>query len=373
MIYTGTETRDPVTTNQHLPRYLSYSLMTYFENMWPGHNGGGWFDTFDTHITEHYLEQAYLTAFSKPQELMVFCFQSMADNMYTPALGFQLDKLDALLDHAGKPTGIACYLPDNCQGEDNLQDFLGMCGLPIVSTPYFPEDAAQILLTRSSACDPDIVDKLESWLQKTGGSAIVTTGFIDAVKGRGLERLTSVRLRGRTVTADRYRVETARGRCVFPRGIKPISLPVAEFRNNSTWAVVKAANGEESYAILLRDDYMDGHLWTLAVPDAYPDLYAIPAEALSRIRQAVPVEGVWLEGPARISLFLYDNDTFVVYPYVMDGVQREVVRLHVKGARALRVTRSRPQELQPLFVQGDEAVFEVEAMPGKYVLYEIVR
>ena len=373
MIYTGTETRDPVTTNQHLPRYLSYSLMTYFENMWPGHNGGGWFDTFDTHITEHYLEQAYLTAFSKPQELMVFCFQSMADNMYTPALGFQLDKLDALLDHAGKPTGIACYLPDNRQGEDNLQDFLGMCGLPIVSTPYFPEDAAQILLTRSSACDPDIVDKLESWLQKTGGSAIVTTGFIDAVKGRGLERLTSVRLRGRTVTADRYRVETARGRCVFPRGIKPISLPVAEFRNNSTWAVVKAANGEESYAILLRDDYMDGHLWTLAVPDAYPDLYAIPAEALSRIRQAVPVEGVWLEGPARISLFMYDNDTFVVYPYVMDGVQREVVRLHVKGARALRVTRSRPQELQPLFVQGDEAVFEVEAMPGKYVLYEIVR
>ena len=168
-------------------------------------------------------------------------------------------------------------------------------------------------------------------------------------------------------------METARGRCVFPRGIKPISLPVAEFRNNSTWAVVKAANGEESYAILLRDDYMDGHLWTLAVPDAYPDLYAIPAEALSRIRQAVPVEGVWLEGPARISLFMYDNDTFVVYPYVMDGVQREVVRLHVKGARALRVTRSRPQELQPLFVQGDEAVFEVEAMPGKYVLYEIVR
>ena len=66
-IYTGTETRDPVTTDQHLPRYLSFSLMTYFESMWPGHNGGGWFDTFDTHITEHYLEQAYLTAYAKPR------------------------------------------------------------------------------------------------------------------------------------------------------------------------------------------------------------------------------------------------------------------------------------------------------------------
>jgi len=30
-------------TDQHLPRYLSYSLMTYMEAMWPGHNGGGWF------------------------------------------------------------------------------------------------------------------------------------------------------------------------------------------------------------------------------------------------------------------------------------------------------------------------------------------
>ena len=106
-IYTGTETRDPVRTDQHLPRYLSFSLMTYLESMWPGHNGGGWFDTFDTHVTDHYLEQAYLTAFSKPQEIMMFCFQSLQDNMYTPILGFQLDKLDAVLDHAGTPSGIA--------------------------------------------------------------------------------------------------------------------------------------------------------------------------------------------------------------------------------------------------------------------------
>ena len=42
-IYTGTEARDMETTDQHLPRYLSYSLMTYMEAMWPGHNDGGWF------------------------------------------------------------------------------------------------------------------------------------------------------------------------------------------------------------------------------------------------------------------------------------------------------------------------------------------
>ena len=372
-LYTGTETRDPVTTDQHLPRYLSFSLMTYFEAMWPGHNDGGWFDNFDTHITEHYLEQAYLTAFSKPKELMVFCFQSMCDHMYTPALGYQLDKLDALLDHAGQPAGIACYLPDNCQGEDNIQDFLGMNGLPICCTPYFPEEADQILLTRSSAYDPDIVRKLTAWLERTGGNAIVTTGFLEATRGKGIEALTSIRLRGRKITADSYRVEEAKGgRCLFPRGEKPISLPVAEFRNNSTWAVVKAAHDEESYGILLRDDYCGGHLWTLAVPDAFSDLYRLPAPVWSRIRQAVPVNGVWLEGPSRISLFVYDNDAFVLYPYVMEGVQRQVVRVHVQGACGLSVP-GRKQPLEPLYVQNGEAVFEVPAMPGQYVLYRVLR
>ena len=375
-VYTGTETRDPVTTDQHLPRYLSFSLMTYFENMWPGHNGGGWFDTFDTHITEHYLEQAYLTAFSKPRELMLFCFQSLVDNMYVPALGFQLDKLDALLDHAGNPTGIACYLPDDCQGEDNVQDFLGMAGLPIVCTPYFPEHAKQILLTRSAAGDPDVVDKLEAYLRETGGTAMVTTGFLDAVKDRGFERLTSIRLRGRRIVADRYRVEELSPEgwpaCVYPTAPRPVAFPVPEFRNNATWAVVKAMRGEESYGLLLRDDYCDGHLWTLAVPDAYPDLYHLPAEALSRIRQAMPVEGVWVEGPARISLFVYDNDSFVVYPYVMEGVQRQVIRLHVAGAKAL-IDPARDQRVEPLYCRNSEAVFEVAAMPGKYVIYKIER
>ena len=377
MVYTGTETRDPVTTDQHLPRYLSFSLMTYFENMCPGRNGGGWFDTFDSHITEHYLEQAYLTAFSRPREMMLFCFQSLVDNMYTPALGFQLDKLDALLDHAGRPTGIACYLPDDCQGEDNVQDFLGMAGLPIVCTPFFPDDADKLLLTRSSACDPAVVDRLEAWLKRTGGDAIVTTGFIDAVKGRGIERLTSVRLRGRRATVDRWRVEdeapNGRTACTYPEAVRPITLPVAEFRNNATWAVVKGAHGEESYGMLLRDPYCDGRLWTLAVPDAYPDLYHVPAGALSRIRKAVPVNGVWLEGPARISLFVYDNDTCVVYPYVMEGVQREVVRLHVKGAKALVAPCDGNRRVEPLYTRGGEAVFELEAMPGRFTLYRIER
>ena len=374
MVYTGTETRDPVTTDQHLPRYLSFSLMTYFENMWPGHNGGGWFDNFDTHITEQYLEQAYLTAFSRPRELMVFCFQSMADHMYTPALGYQLEKLDRVLDDAGTPAGIACYLPDNSQGEDNVQDFLGMNGLPVVCTPYFPDQADQILLTRSAACDQDILNRLEAFLLR-GGKALITSGFVDATQEKGIERFTSIRMRGRSVMADRYRVEEAeRHGCLYPYGEKPVSLPVLEFRNNSTWAVVKGAHDEESYGLLLRDHVGEGCLWTISIPDAFPDLYRLPEAVWSRIRQAFPVNGVWLEGAPRISLFIYDNDSLIVYPYVMDHVQRQVIRLHVRGATALTVpAEKRQRRITPTYILGDEAVFELEAKPGKYTLYHIER
>ncbi len=371
-IYTGTETRDPVTTDQHLPRYLSFSLMTYFESMWPGHNGGGWFDNFDMHITEHYLEQAYLTAFSKPKELMMFCFQSMVKHMYTPALGFQLDRLDAVLDSAGSPAGIACYLPDNCQGEDNVQDFLGMAGLPVVCTPYFPSEAEQILLTASSACDPDILAKLEAFLVTGGKTAVVTSGFWEAVRDRGYENFTSIRVGSRRVSAARYRVEEREYICTFHEGAQAMTVPVLEFRNNSTWAVVKAIHGEESVGLLLRDAWGDSRILTLCIPDARPDVYRLPAPVLSRIRQEVPVNGLWLEGPARISLFVYDNDTVILYPYVMEGTQRTRVRLHAAGAVALTV-RPEGREIMPLYTEKGEAVFELVAMPGQFTLYQLHR
>ena len=376
-LYTGTETRDPVTTDQHLPRYLSYSLMTYFENMWPGHNGGGWFDPFDMHITEHYLEQAYLTAFSKPKEMMMFCFQALAGTMNVAALGYQLDKLDAVLDHCGAPVGIPCYLPDNCQGEDNVQDFLGMVGLPVVCTPYFPAESPSMLLTRSSACDPGIVDKLEKYVA-AGGKALVTHGFMEATMDRGIQRMTSIRFAGRKIIADDFMVELPQhgmhNRVLnYPHGRHQVMMTVPEYRNNATWALVKAIRGQESYGMLLRDTYGKGQLWTLTVPDAFSDLYRLPEEVLTRIRAEFPVGGVYLEGGAEISLFMYDNDAFIVYPYVDTGVQPSTIRLHVQGQAKALAMPVENREIAPLYHNAYETVFEVRANPGHYVLYRIQR
>ena len=380
MIYTGTEARDTVTTDQHLPRYLSYSLMTYFESMWPGHNGGGWFDPFDLQITEQYLEQAYLTAFSKPKELMMFCFQALADNAFIPPLGYHLDKLDAVLDHCGSPVGIRCYLPDNSQGEDNIQDFLGMCGLPVMLTPYWPEGAESILLTRASACDPDVADKLEKYVA-AGGKALVTSGFLEATMDRGIQRMTSIRFTGRRIRGQNYRVETAAGHpsVEYPRGTEEIGVPVCEFRNNATWALVKIAESEESFGLLLRDTYGKGQMWTLTVPDNFPDLYKLPGKALTRIRCEFPAGGVYLECKAGISLFPYDNDAFIIYPYVTSRSQPSTILIHAAGdVEALEMpvrkhpVTGKPFRIEPLYRENGETVFKVRAMPGKYELYRCV-
>ncbi len=380
-IYTGTEARDTVTTDQHLPRYLSYSLMTYFENMWPGHNGGGWFDPFDLHLTEQYLEQAYLTAFSKPKELMMFCFQALTDNAFIPPLGYHLDKLDEVLDHCGSPAGMLCYLPDNCQGEDNVQDFLGMCGLPVMLTPYWPEKAGAILLTRSSACDPDIVEKLEKYVAD-GGKALVTSGFLEATMDRGIRRMTSISFTGRRIRGRRYRVESAGvpHAVNYPAGSEEIGVPVCEFRNNATWAVTKVADTEESFGILLKDTYGKGQMWTLAVPDNFPDLYKLPGSVLTRIRREFPAAGAYLECRSGISLFPYDNDTLIVYPYATSQAQPATVFLHVTGeAKELLMPVRKdfrtggPARIAPLFSRDRETVFELRTIPGRYELYQIIR
>ena len=373
-IYTGTETRDPVNTDQHLPRYLSFSLMRYMEDMAPGRNGGGWFDPFDCRLLDYYLEQAYLTAFSKPREIMMFCFQALVNSVNVPALGFMLDKLDALMDKLGTPIGIPCYIPNASQGEDNVQDYLGMHGFPIVTTPWFKEDAPIMLLTESSAYDKDIIDKLENYIA-SGHKAIVTSGFVKATLDKGLERITSIRNRDRKVTVQQFTAEASRFWNRWERSFsgKPINIPVMEFRNNATWgAICKGINEEEAYTLLARDTYGNGQMYTLVIPESFSDIKYYPEVVLNRMREEFQVNGIYLSGNPMISLFAYDNDTFVIYPYVDRDTKDCDIFIHIKNAKSITSLNAN-YTIQPLYCEKDYAVFSLRTMVGKFFGYKINR
>ena len=374
LIYTGTETRDPVNTDQHLPRYLSYSLMRYLEDMAPGRNGGGWFDPFDCKSLDYYLEQAYLTTFAKPREMMMFCFQALVNTVNVPALGFMLDKLDDLLDNLGTPVGIPCYIPNASQGEDNVQDYLGMHGFPITPTPWFQENAPTMLLTASSAYDPDVVEKLEAYLAN-GHKAIVTSGFVKATLDRGLMRITSLRDRGRLATVREYAAEASLfwNRWERDYGPKPVSVPVLEFRNNATWgAICKGIADEEAYTLLARDTYGNGQMYTLVVPESFSGIKNYPELILNRMRKEFTVNGIYLEGTPMVSLFVYDNDTFVLYPYVDANTHDSDVFIHIEGAKAL-IQPENERTIEPLYTRNGEAVFCLRATVGKFACYKVVR
>lgn len=78
---------------------------------------------------------------------------------------------------------------------------------------------------------------------------------------------------------------------------------MCEFRNNSAWALVKVGDTEESFGVVLLDTYGKGQMLTLAVPDSFPDLYKLPAEALTRLRREFPAgRCIWSAAPGSASL-----------------------------------------------------------------------
>ena len=334
-IYTGTETRHGAQQDQHLPRYLSYSLMRYMDSVAPGRNGGGWFDPYDCDRIDTYLEQAYLTAFAKPKEMMMFCWSSLAGDKRATPLGFMYKRLDTILTKLGNPTGLKVYIPFNSQGEDHLEDYFGMAGIPMDPTCEFPklDNANKVLLTAAALKDKEIVNKLTQFVEQ-GGHAIVTSGFmIGALKKYPqITELTSVRYNDRVLTADEFQSPSA---SAFGKQFvctkNAVTFPLLEHRNNATWSMMNAGHGEYHESILCYDTYGKGRLTILSVPDMPSKIYELPAQVLTTIRQELEVSGIWIDAPAGVSLFTYDNKTFGVYCYTWDGCTPQEFTVYVKG------------------------------------------
>ena len=373
-VYTGTETRDTAHSDQHLPKYMSYSLSRLLEHYAPGRNGGGWFDPYGCSPMELYLEQAYLTAFARSRELCLFCWGSLYRNRLVTPLGLQLELIDRLLGKVGDCRGVPCYLPPDAQGEDHLEDFLGMMGIPLEPVPEFPAESRCLFLTAQALKDPAIVEKLKAYVA-AGGRAVVSSGFLCGALGRGIEDMTSIRFRGRRFRTNEFIEDGMMApQSYFSR--HGMGFPLLEHRNNTTWALCKAVAGEENYPLLLRDPYGKGQLYTLAVPDEYGLLYDVPAPLWRVIRSVFALDvPVYLDGPTQISLFPYEGDAFGLYRYV-GGLSRGRVKIVVRGVADALVDLRSGEELLPAAVRAraeePETVFDVFMLePGDFRFFRV--
>ena len=343
-LWTGTETRDPGSA-QHLQNYLSYNIVRYFDNIAPGKNGGGWVDAGGINMSmDRYAEQLHLTMLSKTPEIILwnymqlndvkirpemrakwqdaggnsFCYDEMVKpfnkggKVVTPTTmarfaSVTLKQTDQLMGKLGNPVGLASYKPWHSSGEDFLQNYLGMIGLPMDMHPKWLSDRQQILLTEQAARDPQIVEKIKGQLKK-GGDVIITTGLLKAIR----TQLADV---CELYCGDLKAIVNDFGWC--GRSEREFIIPQVKYYTNDAWEVVSAGRplngGVSGYPILLRDTYSKGMLFVLTIPDDLGNLYDYPAGALNVIRRVMSKDvGAYIEGPSKVALFPYDNQTLVV-------------------------------------------------------------
>lgn len=356
-IYTGTETRDPVISNQHLQQYESYQIIRYFENIKPGGNGGGWVDPFGSFYLDRYAEQLWLTLFAKAPEITLFDFrsiqrtiakndravwqdekpsfnydemlsafsQSKKDEKIKPsfalAANYTFNLVDTIIGKLGKPIGIKCYKPFHSSGEDFIHNYFGMIGIPIDLYPEFPKDQKMILLTECAKHDTDIVKKIKQQLI-AGKNVTITSGLLKALMGKGIEDIVELRSGDKKFLVDNFVV----GRNWQCKSNEKILMPQIEYFTNDSWEDISCLANGNGFPILHTAQYGRGTLFVLTIPDNISDLYHYPADVLNRIRQILSQDiDAYLEADSQISLFNYNNKVKIVESFWPDKKNVKIV------------------------------------------------
>lgn len=355
-IWTGTETRDPASA-QHLQNYLSYNIIRYFENLRPDYNGGGWVDAGGIQMSmDRYAEQLHLTAIAKARDVMLFAYNQLLDyplrdeyrapwqgtgtswdydqmrapfkkgnKTVTPTTMARiadvvLQKADDLVGKLGNPIGIQSYKPFHSLGEDFLQNYLGMIGLPMDIHPSFATDQKVVLLTEQAAGDPDIMKKIEQQL-KSGHDVVITSGLLKSIPEK-IAQVCELRC------SDLKAIVNDFGR--YGKSKRDILIPQVRYQTNDSWEVISAGRpltgGVSGFPILHKAKYANAYLYVLTIPDDMGSLYDYPAAVLTEIRRVMS-QGLdfYLDAPAKVSLFLYDNHTLIVENFNDEPVEVKLV------------------------------------------------
>jgi hypothetical protein len=348
-LYTGTETRDAENSDQHLQPYNGYLVSRYFESLKPGKNGGGWVDTYGSPSFDRYAEQLWLTLFAKLPEITLFEYGAMAAPLrkemipawinagtsfdyasflplkdgqtMSAAAAHALNQVDELVGKLGKPYGIKSYKPFHSEGEEFLQNYFGMIGIPVDLVSVFPADDQLILLTQQAAKDQDIVKKIEKRL-RDGKDVVITSGLLSALQDRGIRKIVNFGSTDRKALCEEFKA----GWSPRTKAAHPVMIPQVTYSTNDSWEEVSGLANGLGWPLMLRGKYGDANLYVLVIPDSFSDLYALPASALNRIREILCAPaGIRITGPAGVSLFIYDNNTFIVESFNDKPVEVEIV------------------------------------------------
>ena len=381
-IYTGTETRDPIITDQLLQQYEGYEIYRYLSNVRPGANLGAWVDTYSIRSIDRYAEQLWAGLFAKAPEQMLFNWSAMADprpatpgtrpwanqatsfrwpvtagDGWASAANQALYAADDVLGQLGNPVGVASYRPPHASGEDFLHNYIGNLGVPIELYPDYPAQAHTILLTESAAADANIIAKIDASL-KGGANVIVTSGFLTATQNRGFGRLAEWNTTGHIAPIDLYYDGFGAGNGTELKEAgktRAVLFPEVHFYTNDSWGIIRGVAAAKGFPLVLMNHYSRGTLYLWTMPENFGDLYNLPRPMVTRAKQYLFADApVQIDAPDHVALFTYDNGAFVIENF-RDEEARVIVSL--AGARTMfEVTQRATIAPRPA---GNRHVFDI--------------
>ena len=186
--------------------------------------------------------------------------------------------------------------------------------------PTFANDQKILLLTEQAAGDKDIMQKIKAQLQR-GCDVVITSGLLKAIP----EKIAEVcELR----CSDLKAMVNDFGR--YGQSGRDILIPQVRYLTNDSWEVVSAGRpltgGVSGFPILHKAKYLGAYLYVLTIPDDMGQLYDYPAGALTEIRRTMSQDmDFYLDGPSKVSLFLYDNRTLIVENFNDEPVEVKLV------------------------------------------------
>lgn len=409
-LYTGTETRDP-SSNQHLQQYLGYSIFRYFENLKPGKNGGGWVDPGGLTYMDRYAEQLWITMFAKAPEITLFDIRQLQrpllksdraawqntestsfnfDEMMKPvadkngqmvapttiarAAGYTFETIDKFLGLLGNPVGVKSYKPFHSTGEEFLQSYMGMIGVPMDIVPEFPENEPIVFLTEQAKWDPEIIAKIKKQLL-SGKDVMVTSGFLKSMQDKGLSDIVELRFTDQKASVKEFAAAWG------PHSYSDhaMLIPQIRYNTNDSWEVVSAFDGTNGWPIVHRADYAKGKLYVLTIPENVIDLYHLPVDVLTKIREILtPNMPAVLESPGYTSLFVYDNNTVIVESFADQTRQVKLTLANgfskaknlVSGVELSVGQIEYPQRRKPAIIKN---VLNLELKPHSYLVLKLER
>jgi hypothetical protein len=297
---------------------------------------------------------------------------------YAAVAGYSLSKVNAVLGKLGNPIGIASYKPYQSTGEDFLHNYLGMIGIPIEMHPEFPASANTILLTEDAKFDPAIVSKIKAHLEKGGNVDHHLRPAAGAGRQKQLDQIVGDWSchRQRPQRCTDYWGAYGAGGGANLGSTAEILVPEMSFMTNDAWPVVRGTANGRGAPLLLMDRYSKGMLYVLTIPENMDDLYVLPQPVLTAIKQYLMQDfPVQIDAPSKVSLFAYDNHTFVVESFLDAPAQVTVTALgsFSQGAQSGHRRDSGKQQdaSSRAEYRRDRCAERVRRSPRKYRVFHI--